>query len=34
MTDESIFKINTEILGQARFDSNLASGVLDRKSVV
>lgn len=30
MTDESIYKIKTETLGQARFDSNLASGVFPR----
>lgn len=27
MTNEKIFHINTEVLGEARFDSNLASGV-------
>ena len=34
MTAEKIFKINTEILGQARFDSNLASGVFPSSHTV
>ena len=34
MTEENIFKIQTEILGDARFDSNLASGVYPKSHTV
>ncbi len=34
MTEENIFKIQTEILGEARFDSNLASGVYPKSHTV